>query len=197
MAQRIQRLRTNGWRMPDGAIYVGRPTKFGNPFVLRQVAPIPPQPKPMWAVVYEGVVLVRWDTKDLAATDAVDRFRRLMREPWADRPAERELIASLRGKDLACWCPLDQPCHADVLLDLANERQTPACAICRMQRGTGLAHWAWHAYCQAELNPIALVARLDAMPQTPEVQQLRAYVLTVTGMDVEGARRAMLAEMRT
>jgi hypothetical protein len=29
--------------------------------------------------------------------------------------------AELRGHDLACWCPLDQPCHADVLLELANE----------------------------------------------------------------------------
>jgi hypothetical protein len=30
------------------------------------------------------------------------------------------LLPSLRGKNLACWCPLDQPCHADVLLELAN-----------------------------------------------------------------------------
>lgn len=29
-------------------------------------------------------------------------------------------LTALRGKDLACWCPLDQPCHADVLLELAN-----------------------------------------------------------------------------
>ena len=27
----------------------------------------------------------------------------------------------LRGKNLACWCPLDQPCHADVLLEIANK----------------------------------------------------------------------------
>ena len=38
-----------------------------------------------------------------------------------------EPLAALRGKDLACWCPLDQPCHADVLLELANQepRETP------------------------------------------------------------------------
>lgn len=122
--QRIQRKRTKGWRMPEGAVYVGRPTKFGNPFGLREVGPVPPKPEPMWAVVYDGTILARWDTQALAAADAVDRFRRLMREPWADRPAERELIATLRGKDLACWCPLDQACHADVLLELAN-RVTP------------------------------------------------------------------------
>lgn len=37
----------------------------------------------------------------------------------------RELVTmarrELRGKNLACWCPLDQPCHADVLLEIANE----------------------------------------------------------------------------
>jgi hypothetical protein len=31
-----------------------------------------------------------------------------------------EFFEPLRGRDLACWCPLDQPCHADVLLELAN-----------------------------------------------------------------------------
>ena len=30
------------------------------------------------------------------------------------------LRRDLAGKDLACWCPLDRPCHADVLLELAN-----------------------------------------------------------------------------
>jgi hypothetical protein len=32
-----------------------------------------------------------------------------------------DLIGELRGKNLACWCKLDQPCHADVLLRMANE----------------------------------------------------------------------------
>jgi hypothetical protein len=30
-------------------------------------------------------------------------------------------LSELRGKDLACYCSLDQPCHADVLLELANK----------------------------------------------------------------------------
>lgn len=33
MPVRIQRKRSKGWRMPEGAVYVGRPTKWGNPFV--------------------------------------------------------------------------------------------------------------------------------------------------------------------
>jgi hypothetical protein len=44
------------------------------------------------------------------------------------RQQRQALVASLdelRGRDLACWCPLDEPCHADVLLEIANaERVT-------------------------------------------------------------------------
>ena len=32
-----------------------------------------------------------------------------------------DVTRELRGRDLACYCPLDQPCHADVLLAIANE----------------------------------------------------------------------------
>ena len=38
----------------------------------------------------------------------------------ADRAFFMDRVAELRGKNLACWCRLDQPCHADVLLELAN-----------------------------------------------------------------------------
>jgi hypothetical protein len=47
-----------------------------------------------------------------AVIEAMRRFRKY---------AERCDLAPLRGKDLACWCPLDQPCHADVLLELVNK----------------------------------------------------------------------------
>jgi hypothetical protein len=116
MPQRLQRRRARGWRMPKGAVYVGRPTQWGNPFVLREVGALAPNPEPMWAVTFKDAVLVRWDTRTLAAADAVDRFRRLLRE----HPGASDWIRGLRGRDLACWCPLDQPCHADVLLEIAN-----------------------------------------------------------------------------
>ncbi len=97
MPERIQRKRTKGWRMPENAVYVGRPTKWGNPFAVGDFG-IP----------------------DRAA--AVERFRE-----WLDgrvvgpTPPTARQIAELRGKYLACWCPLDgAPCHADVLLELAN-----------------------------------------------------------------------------
>jgi len=92
MPVRIQRKRTKGWRMPLNTVYVGRPTKWGNPY-------IPESPDE-----YQ---------------EAVDDF-----EFWMKALIARGLnhdFNELRGKDLACWCPLDRPCHADVLLKLANE----------------------------------------------------------------------------
>lgn len=51
----------------------------------------------------------------LNAKDAVRLYR-----GWVFNLRSAADIAELRGKNLACWCPLDQPCHADVLLELAN-----------------------------------------------------------------------------
>lgn len=85
--------------MPNGAVYVGRPTIWGNPFV------------PMFnSLEYRRLEVERyrvWLSMDPS-------FR-----PFISRPSP-DMVQGLRGKDLACWCPLDQPCHADVLLELAN-----------------------------------------------------------------------------
>lgn len=107
MPKRIQRKRTKGWKMPEGAVYVGRPTKWGN----------------LWRV---GMF------KGFTAADAIERFRAwITGRAWTNHPywgtvGGREIRATarreLRGKDLACWCPLDQPCHADVLLEIANSQ---------------------------------------------------------------------------
>ena len=51
---------------------------------------------------------------DRSAAEAVARYRRWI-EPQVD-----EVRAALAGRDLCCWCPLGAPCHADVLLELAN-----------------------------------------------------------------------------
>jgi hypothetical protein len=96
--KRIHRRRSKGWRMPGGAIYVGRPTIWGNPFLV----------------------------SDYGQQKAVDLFRDWLNglDPET-RPEQRkrllESIQELRGKDLVCWCRPDQPCHADVLLELANK----------------------------------------------------------------------------
>ena len=97
--QRIQRRRTKGWRMPENTVYVGRPGKWGNPW------------KPYsdaqgavdlyrYAVTEQEVFLWKWE--------------------YGALPSLEELRAELAGKDLVCWCPLDHPCHADVLLEIAN-----------------------------------------------------------------------------
>ena len=106
MPQRIQRKRTKGWRMPEGAVYVGRPTKWGNPYAIGDIngwtgAPIVDRKEA------RSVYAAEWQT---VASFAPKQFDALA----------AEIRTELAGKDLACWCPLDQPCHADVLLELAN-----------------------------------------------------------------------------
>lgn len=104
---RVQRKRGKGWRMPENTVYVGRPTAWGNPFMLWPQYRFNNDPE---------VVLVR------SREDAVARFRKRMEQNKAFRPDLFELfIKRLRGKNLACYCELDQPCHADVLLEMANE----------------------------------------------------------------------------
>ena len=56
-------------------------------------------------------------------------YAALADESAADVPAlvaeVERLRAEVAGRDLACWCPLDSPCHADVLLELANPKEQP------------------------------------------------------------------------
>lgn len=93
MSKRIQRKRTKGWRMPDNAIYVGRPTQWGNSFRVDE------NTTHEQAVKYYRLAIMN----TLPIIDV---------EAW---------LAPLRGKDLVCWCRLDQPCHADVLLELLGQ----------------------------------------------------------------------------
>jgi len=95
--RRIQRRRDKGWRMPANTAYVGRPTIFGNPFN------------------HSGDVIA--DYKAWLGSYGESLFPSLaMKRHWLLKALPR-----LRGKDLCCWCPLDKPCHADVLLALAND----------------------------------------------------------------------------
>ena len=123
--KRIQRRRTAGWRMPEGAVYVGRPTRWGNPFrvgchykrdvdggISRLGARF------IYLEAFEGYQDETYTTIR-TAVEAIDWFRWY----WTTM-TEQELATmreALRGRDLACWCPLDQPCHADVLLEIAND----------------------------------------------------------------------------
>src|SRR5947209_5167523 len=94
--------------MPPNTVYVGRPTKWGNPWT----------PEKYWDAGFSGSYVV-------AINHCVEAYRAwlLAEKHWAHGSALPPIPTysiDLRGKNLACWCPLDQPCHADVLLEIAN-----------------------------------------------------------------------------
>jgi hypothetical protein len=107
MPERIQRKRTKGWRMPEGAVYVGRPAGWGNPI----------RPGEPYRFFNRHGKLVMGVAPRSNRYALVDLFRAYVS---ARTDLHDQIRADLAGRDLACWCPLDQPCHADVLLEIAN-----------------------------------------------------------------------------
>jgi hypothetical protein len=55
----------------------------------------------------------------MTAADAVSYYEVDLRAGLLSFTAD-DVRAELAGHDLACWCPLDSPCHADILLEQAN-----------------------------------------------------------------------------
>lgn len=106
---RIRLSRAKGYRMPSGAMKVDRSTRWGNPFNATQTY----EAFPMWGL---PIPLVK-----LRAAPSLERCLD-MYAAWllARLSANPEFLEPLRGKTLACWCPLDKPCHAEILLRLAN-----------------------------------------------------------------------------
>lgn len=106
---RIQRKRTKGWKMPPNTVYVGSGSVWGNPYRVTKTA------NGCWKVERAGfdATLFEPNRKLEALKFAVNMFGIYMQN--------YHRVTDLRGKNLACWCPLDQPCHADVLLELANK----------------------------------------------------------------------------
>ena len=90
--RRIQRRRIKGWRMPKNAVYVGRPSKWGNPFKVG---------------------------KDGTRKEVVEKYRKWLMNKLREDP---HFLDPLKGKDLVCWCPLDEPCHADVIIEILSRR---------------------------------------------------------------------------
>ena len=85
--------------MPKGAVYVGRGSKWGNPYRVGD--------HPLGDKRYTPY------TPETAAAE--------FRQRGCTGSFGQEIVRELKGKDLACWCPLDKPCHADVLLEIANK----------------------------------------------------------------------------
>ena len=105
--QRIQLQRTRGWKLPSNTVMVARPGRWGNPYRVGATA--------------------HWEGADVAIPDAaaaVALYRRWMEHHLRKDPRTmQKALAELRGKNLACWCKTGAPCHADVLLELANGAQ--------------------------------------------------------------------------
>lgn len=102
---RIQLSRARGWRMPPNTVKVDRSTRWGNPYRLHG------------------------DGYPMTPEVAVGLFRKLLQDHGgfvarvhgADvHTTVSDIQRELRGKNLACWCPAGQACHADVLLEVAN-----------------------------------------------------------------------------
>ena len=95
MPERIRLSRAKGWRKPAETIVIARPSRWGNPFTIRE---------------HGG---------EYSREEAVARFRTELLE--GRLPYDIGMVkAELRGKNLGCWCSVDGPCHGDVLLEVAN-----------------------------------------------------------------------------
>lgn len=102
--RRWQRSRRVSHATPDGSVFVGAPSKWRNPFTLASLRPD-----------FDGVVKTATDLRALAVEEFTSAYLR------GDLPFDRdEIRAELAGRDVVCWCRLDQPCHGDVLLEIAN-----------------------------------------------------------------------------
>jgi Domain of unknown function (DUF4326) len=88
--QRIQRKRTRGFKLPPNTVSVTRPGKWSNPFVV---------------------------SIERDAAQCVELYRAML---LRNQEFRWQACAELRGKNLACWCKLGDPCHADVLIEVVN-----------------------------------------------------------------------------
>lgn len=125
MPKRIKRERTPGWTLtaatdnPNGAIIVSRPSRFGNPFTIADAIEAE-MANPRSAVVANYREWLRVGTEG----GWYQETYRIGRQTF-DRRRILADLHTLRGKDLACTCPLPDPgqpdlCHAVVLLELAR-----------------------------------------------------------------------------
>jgi len=108
--RRIQRRRARGWKLPPGSVNVSRPTDWSNPFRVGDTVSVPYKVKRGGVWVDAPIEVI------ITPEAAVLLFEALVvAHRWED-----QIRRELHGKDLVCWCAPDQPCHADVLLRIAN-----------------------------------------------------------------------------
>lgn len=147
MPERIQRKRAKGWKLPDNTRIVSRPTIWGNWIACgkhgkfdithtydgelrvrvqmalnKEVSPSLAKEAYSYWLRYPHTPI-----EFLPGLEFLENYDRGNGIPLAVRKTANDLrdtvlnsIWRLRDLNLACWCPLDQPCHADVLLEIAN-----------------------------------------------------------------------------
>lgn len=109
---RITRSRKQKQVSPNGLpiIYVGRPTKWGNPFKVTG------QDGHWFVMSDDGHPLVNFEKKEDAIACCVENYKEYITH---EHNLGIKNIADLIDKNLSCWCAKDCLCHADVLMDLA------------------------------------------------------------------------------
>lgn len=132
--QRIQRSRKKGYKLPDNTVCVTRPCKYSNPFKLRGDiiygnASYRRKILDPWIVVDDNI-----PNDEYGHIRVIELYGEWLQttpfelNKWFINPVSfthEELMDDLSDKNLACWCALDKPCHADVLLRVVNEPQLP------------------------------------------------------------------------
>lgn len=104
---RVQLSRAKGWRMPPNTVKVDRSTRYGNPFLPTDIRVSGPA---------KGL------GEPIGQAGAVKAFRTSLETMLRLEPEKTHAaLDELEGKNLACWCKLGEPCHADVLLEFANK----------------------------------------------------------------------------
>ena len=116
MPERIQRKRTKGWRMPPNTVYVGRGSKWGNPFLGDNAVDL-----------YQRWLALGHIHRDEVDMLPIGMFNKYSRPSLEERRVLIRDLGELENKNLCCWCPLEKkglyvPCHADILLEIANKK---------------------------------------------------------------------------
>jgi hypothetical protein len=109
---RIQRSRQHKQVNPNGLeiVYVGRPTKYGNPYKVQGQ-------EGHWFVFDGDEPIVTFDNKSSALDCCIELFREFIAH---EHNASKVNVFELKGKNLSCWCKIGEKCHADILLEIAN-----------------------------------------------------------------------------
>jgi hypothetical protein len=108
---RIQRRRAKGWRLPENTICVDRSTKWGNPFRV-----MPGRSREYAVHLFTHLLAGFLCVVDGPSPEQQEAYRAMIIRDKGE----------LRGKNLACWCPIGSPCHAEVLLGLNHDQEQEA-----------------------------------------------------------------------